>query len=113
MQYWPAAEILAPTPDGAYRRMVVQEGPLRAGVLALAAGAEIDEHAHLESSEVFHIVSGRAIFDIDDVPHELAPGDLLFVGAGERHGIRVHADEPLVMVIAVAPNLDDAWAPSP
>ena len=113
MHLWPAAEILAPTPDGAYRRMVVQEDHVRAGVLALAAGAEIGEHAHLEPGEVFHILSGRATFAIDDLPHELAPGDLLFVGAGERHGIRVHAGAPLVMFIAVAPNLDDAWAPAP
>jgi quercetin dioxygenase-like cupin family protein len=112
MQLWPAAEILAREEGDTFRRMVVQHGHIRAGVLGFAAGTDVDDHAHLESGEVFHMLSGRATFRIDGKLHELGPGDLLFVAAGERHGIQIHQDEPVVMLVAVAPNLDDAWVPS-
>lgn len=112
MRRWAAVEVLAPTGDGAFRRMVVQESRLRAGLLGFAAGAVVGEHAHLESDEIFHVVEGRATFVVDDVPHETGPGDLLHVAAGERHEIRVH-DAPLVLLAVVAPNLDDAWVAQP
>jgi quercetin dioxygenase-like cupin family protein len=58
------------------------------------------------------MLSGRATFRINGEPYEAGPGDLLFVPAGERHGIQIHDDEPVVMLVAVAPNLDDAWVPA-
>jgi mannose-6-phosphate isomerase-like protein (cupin superfamily) len=89
--------------------MVVQHDRIRAGLLAYPPGDVVGEHAHLESDEVFHIISGSARFVIDDQPLHVGAGDLLHVGAGERHAIHVTGDVPLVMLAAVSPNRDDAW----
>jgi quercetin dioxygenase-like cupin family protein len=112
MQHWTADEVLGSPQEHTFRRMVVQHERIRAGLLGYAAGAVVGLHAHLQSDEVFHLLSGAATFVVDGVPHEVAAGDLLFVEAGERHEIRVH-DAPIVLLAAVAPNLDDAWIPQP
>lgn len=110
MQLWPGSEITAPTEDGRFRRMVIQQARVRAGLLRYAAGDTVPEHAHRESDEIFFVVSGRPTFVIDGRPVAVERGSLLHVSAGEVHGIVV-GDEPLLLLAAVSPNLDDAWHP--
>jgi len=112
MPRWSAAEILAPTSDSRFRRMVVAENRVRVALLGYAAGDSVHLHAHLESDEIFFVVAGRAIFQIDGESTEVGAGDLLHVGAGQRHSIQI-PDEPLVLLAVVAPNLEDAWVAEP
>ena len=110
MQLWPGSQIAAPTDDGRFRRMVVQQARVRAGLLRYAAGDTVPEHAHRESDEVFYVVSGHPTFVIDGRPIVVEPGSLMHVSAGEVHGIVV-GEEPLLLMAVVSPNLDDAWHP--
>lgn len=88
--------------------MDVREDRLRAGMLGYAPGDVVPLHAHLDSDEIFFVVEGAATFEVGGEAVEASAGDMLHVGAGERHAIRV-GDRGLVLLAVVAPNLDDAW----
>jgi len=110
MKRFTAAETVAPSEDGRFRRMLVFEDRVRSAFLGYAAGDSVHLHAHLESDEIFFVVSGSATFQIEGETVSVAAGDLLHVGAGEQHAILI-PDEPLVLLAVVAPNRDDAWVP--
>jgi mannose-6-phosphate isomerase-like protein (cupin superfamily) len=90
--------------------MLVFENGIRSAFLGYAAGDSVHLHAHLESDEVFFVVSGSATFQVEEESFEVGRGDFLHVAAGERHAILV-PNEPLVLLAVVAPNRDDAWVP--
>lgn len=110
MRHWRTNQTLAPTEDGRFRRMLVSEARVRSAFLGYAPGDSVHLHAHLESDEVFFVVSGSAEFDVAGEVVSAAAGDLLHVLAGELHAIRIGADG-LVLLAVIAPNLDDAWVP--
>ena len=109
MTHWPASEFLAPTADGRFRRLVVQEDRLRSASLSFAPQDRVPEHAHPGSDEIFYVVSGTGRISIGKEIHDVGAGDLLFVGAGSWHAILAGgtADDPFVIVAVVAPNLGD------
>lgn len=111
MRLWPGSEITASPEDGRFRRMVIQEPRVRAGLVRYAAGDTVPEHAHRESDEVFFVVSGSPTFVINGRQVPVERGSLLHVSAGETHGIDV-GSEPLLLLAAVSPNIDDAWHPA-
>lgn len=110
MKKWSAGELLGVTPDDRFRRMECQERRLRAGTLAYAAGDTVRLHAHLESDEIFFVVSGSGQFTVDGQDVEMHEGDMLHAAAGELHAITA-GPGGLVLLAIVAPNLDDAWMP--
>jgi mannose-6-phosphate isomerase-like protein (cupin superfamily) len=110
MKKFAADETIAPSDDDRFRRMLVHEDRLRCAFLGYAAGDSVHLHAHLESDEIFFVVSGSATFEVGGENVEVSAGDLLHVGAGERHSILI-PDEPLVLLAVVTPNRDDAWVP--
>ncbi len=58
---------------------------------------------------MFHVVHGRAVFTFDGEPEQtVGPGSVLVAPRGVAHAIRVVGDKPFLMVIAVAPNEDEA-----
>lgn len=109
MTHWPGAEFLAPTEDGRFRRLVVQEDRLRSASLSFAPQDRVPEHAHPGSDEIFFVVSGTGRISVEKEIHDVGPGDLLFVGAGRRHAILAGGtvEDPFVIVAVVAPNLGD------
>lgn len=90
--------------------MLVFDERVRSAFLGYAPGDSVHLHAHLESDEVFFVVSGSAEFHVAGEAVATAAGDLLHVGAGELHEIRI-GDDGLVLLAVVAPNLEDAWVP--
>jgi quercetin dioxygenase-like cupin family protein len=54
--------------------------------LFVFAGQSCPEHAHAEKHETFHVVQGRADFRLDGGKRTLAPGEVLPVAPGVRHG---------------------------
>ena len=105
---WRSSELLAPTPDGRFRRMVVQEKRLRSGTLSFAPDELVPEHMHGESDEIYYVISGSASIMIAEHIFDANPGDLFFIAAGERHAIHVAGppSEAFVILAFVAPNLD-------
>ena len=70
-------------------------------------------HQHPNAQEVFHVLQGRAVFRFRD-PTGAAPAEDVEAGPGPfligprnlSHAIAVAGDEPLLMLVCVAPNED-------
>ncbi len=90
-----------------WRVPIAGSGGLRAVVLAWEPGHVEVPHRHPRADELFHVLSGRALFRFGAGPEiEAGPGDVLFSGRGEEHVIRLLGDEPVYLLIVVAPNED-------
>ena len=58
-------------------------------------------HIHEGESETYYIVSGHGKFNDNGTIKEVGPGDVLFTGAGEGHGLETIGDEPINLVAVV------------
>ena len=58
-------------------------------------------HEHETMHEIFYVLSGSGVFQINEVDHEINPGSFLHIAPKERHGIWVPDDfpDPLKMVV--------------
>jgi mannose-6-phosphate isomerase-like protein (cupin superfamily) len=117
MKSWHQPELFAPTMDGRYRRMVIEESNLRSGTLSFPPGSGAGTHAHPRSDELFFIVGGTGRVVVEGEAVQVGPGDLVYVSPGEQHTIVVDDDstEPLVLFAVVAPNFgnDAVFATEP
>lgn len=76
---------------------------------------EARPHSHDDFDQIATIVSGRAIYHVGDVAHEVGPGSLLVIPAGVEHYIEPVGDEVVKNLDVFAPARDDyrhliAWA---
>lgn len=77
----------------------------------LPPGGRIRLHAHDRSEEVFYVLRGRGVAEIDGAPHPLAPGTTLYFGHNRRHTIVNDGDEDLQWVWFFLPGgLEDFFA---
>ena len=80
---------------------------LRVVLCGWPAGHETVPHRHPRAEELFHVIAGRAVFTFACEPERTAgPGSVIVALRGVGHAIRVVGDEPLLMLIVVAPNED-------
>ena len=81
-----------PTGEKAYRPEVLtaaDDAMNLGGISAIIeAGAEVQYHYHKKRESVLIIVSGEAIETVEGKDFELKAGDVIFLKAGEKHGIR-------------------------
>ena len=74
---------------------------LSAGLYVLDAGATDPQQPHRED-ELYYVVSGSATITVDDEERAVAPGSLVFVGAGVAH--RFHdITERLELLVVFGP----------
>ena len=78
---------------------------LRSRFMRLEAGAVAQRHSHDLGHEVFLVLSGRAVFEIEGAEQELGPGQLCVVPACQMHSVRTVGDEPMIMYLSVTPHL--------
>lgn len=64
----------------------------------LPKGSEVGVHTHTGDFESYYILSGKGKYFINDQWVDVCPGDSLYTGEGERHGIKNESDEPLVFI---------------
>ena len=72
---------------GRTARTLVKDGPLRVTVIAIAAGGNLPPHL-ADGPVSIHLLEGDAVFDVADREYRLAPGDVLVLESGVRHGAR-------------------------
>lgn len=53
--------------------------------------------------ELYVLVSGTAVMDVDGTTHRLAPGDAVLAPAGSDHDLRNPGDEPAVLLVVFGP----------
>src|SRR5207237_123793 len=61
-------------------------------------------HSHDLGHEIFLVLQGRCVFEIDGAERELGPGELCIALADQLHQVRCTSDEPLIMYLSVTPH---------
>lgn len=73
---------------------------------------KVPAHAHNYTSEIFYIVSGKAIMIVDDKEFEVKHKDTVFIDKNESHGFRNESDEELKMfVLKIDYKKGDSYLP--
>ena len=76
---------------------------LLVGLNAFEPGQEHKLHAHPGLDKVYHVLSGRGLFLLEDREIPMQEGILLVAPEGVPHGIRNTGDERLVVLAILAP----------
>ena len=74
---------------------------LSLGLYRHEAGASVPQEPHTED-EVYFVISGRGVIEIDGTDHAVANGSLVYVPAGVAHHFHL-VTEPLQVLVAFAP----------
>jgi mannose-6-phosphate isomerase-like protein (cupin superfamily) len=80
------------TKDGSQIRSILDctNAPVRNQSLAeasLARGASTEHHYHKKSEELYFLLEGEGIMEIDGEEHPVAPGDAILIAPGAWHQI--------------------------
>ena len=78
-----------------------KEGPLRALVVALDEGGQLQEHS-VDGPFSVQCLLGRVVVEVEGEAHELSTGDLLVVDAGVAHDVRATESSALLITIVRA-----------
>lgn len=74
-------------------------------------GCRVRLHAHDRAEEVFYVLSGSGVAEIDGQPHRLAPGTSLYFGHNRQHTIINDGTEDLQWLWFFMPGrLEDFFA---
>jgi len=82
-------------------------GNLSIARIRIPPGVTVKKHYHLESEEVYQIISGSGIMLLDDEQKSIEPGEAVAIKTGQWHSIRNESSAPLVMIVTCAPP----WKP--
>jgi mannose-6-phosphate isomerase-like protein (cupin superfamily) len=66
----------------------------------LQPGGSIGEHVHDRTEEIYYVTEGRALMHMDEVVHEIGPGDLVLTPIDGRHSAELIGDEGLEFIVA-------------
>lgn len=69
-------------------------------------GMKLNPHSHT-FEQLAYIVSGRAIYHVGDVGHEVGPGSILVIPAGAMHYIEPVGTEPVMNLDFFLPARED------
>lgn len=67
------------------------------GMTVIPAGASIGAHAHGPEEEIYLIMAGHGIVELDGEQHRVSKGDVLYNVAGGTHGLMNDQPEDLVI----------------
>lgn len=66
----------------------------------VAAGGVIGEHVHDRTEEFYYVTSGHARMYLDDVAHDVAPGDLILTPIDGKHSAQASKTEDFEFIVA-------------
>jgi mannose-6-phosphate isomerase-like protein (cupin superfamily) len=69
----------------------------------LPAGAKVGRHHHLETEEVYYILSGNGRMTVGDEACEVASGDAVFIPRGNTHTLENTGAEPMTLLLICGP----------
>ncbi|MBN9112620.1 MAG: cupin domain-containing protein [Pseudonocardia sp.] len=79
----------------------VRSPDLSVGTYCIPVGGKDGQHPHAED-EVYLVARGRATLRCEDGEHQVGPGSVVYVPAGERHQF-VDVSEDLSIVVVFSP----------
>src|SRR6184192_2181066 len=86
-------------------RNVLVTPQIRSRFLRMEPGQAAARHSHDLGHEIFLVLQGRCVFEIDGAERELGPGELCIALADQLHLVRCTSDEPLIMYLSVTPHV--------
>lgn len=92
-----AKEFMSPRVSGLENLSIAQ--------ITIPPGVTVKKHYHLQSEEVYQIVSGQGWMYLDGDEQLMQSGQAVSIKVGQWHSIRNQEKEPLVMIVTCAP----AW----
>lgn len=78
---------------------------LRANVFTLAEGS-MSRHLHREQEELYVVLEGTALVEVNDEPHRLGERDALAVPASAWHRVSNAGQGPLTYLVVAAPPVE-------
>lgn len=63
-------------------------------------------HVHKTAENIYYIIKGKGVAELDDVRHLVSPGTVIFIPAGVKHAIINTGFEDLVFIVAASPSQD-------
>jgi mannose-6-phosphate isomerase-like protein (cupin superfamily) len=75
-----------------------------ADLYCLLPGQEQKPHTHEGNDKFYFVLEGRGRFLVGTEWAELGQGQMCVAPSGEPHGVRNDSDEPLVLLVSMAPH---------
>jgi mannose-6-phosphate isomerase-like protein (cupin superfamily) len=69
----------------------------------LAPGQSTQRHFHAESEEIYFVLEGAGVMELDGERRRVAPGQAVLIPPGAWHEIRAGEEAPLRFLCACAP----------
>ncbi len=92
--------------DGVRRRAFGNDGALLV-MNELTPGMTLFPHVHEDFDQIATIVSGTAIYHVDGVGHEVGPGSVILIPAGQPHYIEPTGTEKVLNLDVFGPARKD------
>ncbi|MFT7676668.1 MAG: quercetin dioxygenase-like cupin family protein [Planctomycetota bacterium] len=73
-------------------------------VYCLEPGQAQKVHSHQGATKFYYVMQGTGVFTSGEEERELGPGGLSWSVPDEPHGVRNDTEEPLVLLVSMAPN---------
>jgi len=73
----------------------------------LTPGMKLAPHVHEAFDQIAYIVSGTAVYHVDGVGHEVGPGSVILIPAGQEHYIQPTGTEPVLNLDVFGPARQD------
>lgn len=73
------------------------------GLNTFRPGQSQSVHAHEDQDKFYLVVRGRGVFNLDDQRHPVEEGACVWAPAGVPHGVENESDQPLVVLVGIAP----------
>jgi mannose-6-phosphate isomerase-like protein (cupin superfamily) len=89
--------------DGHGYRDVLSSERLSVGFAVWPAGGTDRQRPHAED-EVYHVVAGRGVIDVEGEGRDVGPGSVVFVAAGVAHHFHSIEEELRVLVFWAPPH---------
>ena len=86
-------------------RNVLVTPKIRSRFMQLDPGTYAEPHSHDLGHEIFIVMQGSAIFEIDGKAGEVGPGQMCVALAHQLHSIQVTSKEPMIIYLSVTPHI--------
>jgi quercetin dioxygenase-like cupin family protein len=86
-------------PNGIVSRTLLRTPTTRVVLFGFAEGQELTEHTSTQEALV-QILSGECEFSLDSHPHQLKPGDLLFMPPGLPHALKATTQFSMLLTLS-------------
>lgn len=63
----------------------------------------VEPHIHEKSEQIYYILKGNGIFELDEKKHLVGPGTVIFIPPYVKHGITNSGFEDLIFIVVASP----------